>query len=74
MIATGFIVSEEQVKIIEEFCRKESMKGTLIFVDPIMGDEGTLYNGVTEQTVAHMKKLVGVADYITPLAKIKIVR
>lgn len=66
VIATGFIVSEEQVKIIEEFCRKESMKGTLIFVDPIMGDEGTLYNGVTEQTVAHMKKLVGVADYIVP--------
>lgn len=65
-VATGFVVSEEQAEIIGDFCRKEAKKGTLIFVDPIMGDEGKLYNGVSEQTVFHMRRLVAVADYIVP--------
>lgn len=65
-VATGFIVSEEQAEIIGGFCRKQAEKGSLIFVDPIMGDEGKLYNGVSEQTVYHMKKLTAVADCIVP--------
>lgn len=65
-ISTGFIVSEVQAKIIADFCREQSEKGTIIFVDPIMGDEGTLYNGVSEQTISHMRELVRVADYIVP--------
>ena len=65
-ICTGFIVSERQSSLVYEYCKEQQKSGTSIFVDPIMGDEGTLYNGVTEQTVAHMKKLVGVADYIVP--------
>lgn len=65
-ISTGFIVSESQAGLIAEYCREQAENGTQIFVDPIMGDEGTLYNGVTEQTVAHMRKLTAVADYIVP--------
>lgn len=65
-VSTGFIVSEVQAKIVADFCREQSEKGTLVFVDPIMGDEGTLYNGVSEQTIAHMRELVCVADYIVP--------
>lgn len=60
-VATGFGVSEEQAEIIGDFCRKEAKKGTLIFVDPIMGDEGKLYNGVSEQTVFHLKRVSAVA-------------
>ena len=65
-VSAGFIVSERQAKLVAEFCRQQSRKGTRIFVDPIMGDEGKLYNGVTEQTISHMKELVKVADYIVP--------
>lgn len=65
-VATGFVVSEEQAEMIGNFCRKEAEKGTLIFVDPIMGDEGKLYNGVSEQTVFHMRRVAAVADYIVP--------
>lgn len=65
-VATGFVVSEEQARMIGDFCRKEAKKGTLVFVDPIMGDEGKLYNGVSEQTVFHMKRVAAVADYIVP--------
>lgn len=65
-ISTGFIVSERQAAVVEEFCRKEGGRGALLFTDPIMGDGGRLYNGVTEQTVARMRKLAGMADYIVP--------
>ena len=46
-IATGFIASERQAKLISAYCREQAATGTMIFVDPIMGDEGKLYNGVT---------------------------
>lgn len=65
-ISTGFIVSEAQAKLLAGFCREESQKGTLIFVDPIMADEGKLYNGMTQQNVNHLKELVKVADYTVP--------
>jgi pyridoxine kinase len=65
-ISTGFIVSEQQAKLVAEFCEKQKKKAVTIFVDPIMGDEGKLYNGVTEETIFHMRRLVQVADYIVP--------
>lgn len=65
-ISTGFIVSREQTEIITQFCEEKSASGSLVFTDPIMGDDGKLYNGVTGDTVALMRKLISVADYITP--------
>lgn len=65
-IATGFIVSERQARIVSSFCREQAARGTTIFVDPIMGDEGKLYNGVTPATIQHMREMIGVADLIFP--------
>lgn len=65
-IATGFIASERQAQIISEFCREQALQGTPIFVDPIMGDEGKLYNGVTPATIQSMREMVAVADLIFP--------
>ena len=65
-VSTGFIVSDVQAKMIAEFCREQRQDGAVIFVDPIMGDDGKLYNGITEQTVMHMKELVQVSDYMVP--------
>lgn len=65
-ISTGFIVSEAQARLIADYCEAQKKKGTRIFVDPIMGDEGHLYNGVPESTVVHMRRLISVADYIVP--------
>ena len=31
-----------------------------------MGDDGKLYNGITEDTVTHMRELISVADFIIP--------
>lgn len=65
-VSTGFIVSEEQVELVVEFCKKKTAEGVLIFSDPIMGDDGRLYNGITENTVSLMRQLISAADYIVP--------
>jgi len=65
-IATGFIVSERQARIVSAFCREQAAGGTTIYVDPIMGDEGKLYNGVTSATIRHMHEMLAVADLMFP--------
>lgn len=65
-ICTGFIVSERQASLVYEYCKEQRKKGTLVFIDPIMGDDGKRYNGVTNESVTYMKKLCSVADVIIP--------
>ncbi|MDY6103344.1 MAG: pyridoxamine kinase [Acetatifactor sp.] len=65
-ILTGFLASKEQTGFLTEYCMKQSKRGTKIFVDPIMGDYGKLYNGMTGETVNQMRRLISVADYILP--------
>ena len=65
-ISTGFIASERQAGIISRYCTEQAAEGTTIFVDPIMGDEGKLYNGVTEATIGSMREMIAVADLIFP--------
>lgn len=65
-ISTGFIASERQADIVSKYCQEQEKLGTAIFVDPIMGDEGKLYNGVTPATIDSMKEMVSVADLIFP--------
>ena len=63
-IATGFIASERQAQLVSAYCREQAARGTTIFVDPIMGDEGKLYNGVTAATINSMREMISVA-YLT---------
>lgn len=65
-ISTGFIISQEQTQLVTDFCRENAEKSVTVFTDPIMGDDGRLYNGMSEETVELMRKLVSVADYIVP--------
>ena len=65
-IATGFIASERQAAIVAKYCSEEAEKGSVILVDPIMGDEGKLYNGVTPSTINSMRQMVSVADLTFP--------
>ena len=65
-ISTGFIVTEEQATRIAAFCEERAARGTRVFVDPIMGDNGSLYAGVPESTIGHMRRLVAVADCTVP--------
>ena len=65
-IFTGFLGSEEQVDIISEFIKKNRGEKTLLFVDPVMGDDGKLYSTYTEGLVNRMRELIDGADVITP--------
>ena len=65
-ITTGFLASARQVGIIRDFIEAQKKDGLLVMTDPIMGDNGKLYNGVTPETVENMRRLIGVADVIVP--------
>lgn len=65
-ICTGFIVSEQQSSLVYQYCKEQQKTGTRIFVDPIMGDDGKRYNGVTDASVSYMQQLCSTADVIVP--------
>lgn len=65
-IYTGFLGSEAQIDIVLDFIRRFSDEDTLIFVDPVMGDDGVLYSTYTDRLGDRMKELCAVADIITP--------
>ncbi len=65
-VSTGFIVTEEEARIIADFCERQAAKGVRVFVDPIMGDNGSLYAGVPESTIALMRRLVTQAHIAMP--------
>ena len=65
-ITTGFLAGAEQVGIIRDFISSQKKEDLLVMTDPIMADDGKLYNGVNQQTVENMRRLIGVADVIVP--------
>ena len=65
-ICTGLMFSEEQAKLVASYCEEQGKNGTTVFVDPILGDGGQLYNGVTECQVELMREMVSVADLTFP--------
>lgn len=66
-IATGFMASEQQARIIAAYCREQALtNGAAIYVDPIMGDEGKLYNGISKATINAMRQMISVAHLCFP--------
>lgn len=65
-IATGFLGSGKQIRIVKDFIRDFRGLDTKIVIDPVMGDHGKLYATYTEELCLEMKQLVELADIITP--------
>ncbi|MBD5526241.1 MAG: pyridoxamine kinase [Lachnospiraceae bacterium] len=65
-ITTGFLGSVEQIAIVKRFIRDFSQEGTMVIVDPVMGDHGRLYSTYTEELCIQMRKLIGQAHITTP--------
>ncbi|MBQ8332189.1 MAG: pyridoxamine kinase [Clostridia bacterium] len=63
-VYTGYLGSPEQAKMIEDFV--DAFKPPLVFVDPVMADNGVLYAGFDEKIVHAMKHLCAKADIIVP--------
>ena len=65
LIATGFLNSLEQVDIIKDFIAKQKNSPEVV-VDPIMADNGKLYNGLNEDNIENFRRLIDVATVIIP--------
>lgn len=65
-IYTGYLGSFEQLDLMEQFIDDFKAEDTLVFVDPVMGDNGNLYSGFTPEFAKAMAKLCGKADIIVP--------
>ena len=65
-IYSGFLGSERQISIVEDFIRDFRRADTLVVVDPVMGDHGQVYQTYTPAMCAGMARLAERADVITP--------
>lgn len=65
-IYSGFLGSHRQIKIVEEFIDYFRRPEQIVVVDPVLGDDGRLYDSMTPDMVSQMKKLIARADIITP--------
>ncbi|MBQ4354817.1 MAG: pyridoxamine kinase [Clostridia bacterium] len=63
-VYTGYLGSPAQAQMIEDFI--DDFSPSLVFVDPVMGDNGKLYAGFDQTIVDAMAKLCGKADIIVP--------
>lgn len=65
-ILSGYLGNVKQVDIVRSFFEFYKEKNTTIIVDPVMGGNGELYPVFTEKMVGEMKKLIAMANIITP--------
>lgn len=63
---TGYLGSPRQAQIVEDFIRKFRRPTDLVVVDPVLGDNGNLYKGISDEMVTEMQRLICHADIITP--------
>lgn len=65
-IYTGYLGSFEQLRLIGNFIDRFKAPDTSVFIDPVMGDNGRLYSGFTQEFADSMAGLCGRADLILP--------
>lgn len=65
-IYTGYLGSPRQVRIVSGFINDFRRTGSLVVVDPVLGDNGRLYTTFDETMVKEMQHLIMEADVITP--------
>ena len=65
-VYSGFLGSERQIAIVEDFLREFRGADTAAVIDPVMGDHGEVYQTYTPAMCAGMARLAELADVITP--------
>lgn len=65
-IYSGYLASADQCELVLDSIRRFSKVGTLILIDPVMGDGLSLYQTLDESHISAMRALVGHASIITP--------
>lgn len=65
VIFIGFIENTAQKELIIDYIKNLDYEVTIMF-DPIMGDDGKLYNSIDDQKIAIYKEISELADIISP--------
>lgn len=65
-ILTGFLGSPEQIGIVRDFLSHFAKEGTVVVIDPVMGDYGKLYPTYAPELAERMRALIPYADIVTP--------
>ncbi len=65
-IYTGYFGSSKQINSFKNQISNLKKAESLILVDPVLGDRGRLFSGITEDYVTEMLSLCKQADIITP--------
>lgn len=65
-ILTGFLGSETQIHLVEQFLTDFTTQRTTVIIDPVMGDNGKPYATYTAAMCQGIKRLVRYADILTP--------
>ncbi|MGM9525410.1 MAG: pyridoxamine kinase [Peptococcaceae bacterium] len=65
-IYSGFLGSVQQIAIMEQVLQDFADEATLVVIDPVLGDDGALYDTMDDAMVRQMRQLVRKADIITP--------
>lgn len=65
-ICSGFLGSKHQIEIVSKFISEFKTENTTVVIDPVMGDYGKLYPTYSTDICNEMKKLIPLADIVTP--------
>ncbi len=65
-VYTGYLGNTKNIQKIIAIAKKYKEKGAKIFVDPVLGDGGELYQGFENDMISATLELVDIADYIFP--------
>lgn len=65
-VYTGYLGSFEQLELVSGFFDDFKTADNVIFVDPVMADNGKLYPGFTPEFAQAMAKLCSKADVVVP--------
>lgn len=65
IICTGIMLNPKQVHIVEDLISYHKVK-PLVICDPIMGDEGKLYEGLSPDIIEASRECAQIADILVP--------
>ena len=65
-IYSGYLASSKQEELVLSSISAFKKKDTLVLVDPVLGDNMSLYQGFTDMHIKQMRSLIKKANIITP--------
>lgn len=65
-VYSGYLASPHQADLVKEVAQTLTKENHLVLVDPVLGDNGTLYDTMGQAMIDAMRDLVTESDCITP--------